>query len=112
MNKIFLIAALSVLMSLDMAQAKTTFLPKMGNSIGSGNKTTASANNAARCYALGYTFTSASGCEELLSVCPQASTHYRYCCPRGYRYTIEQCQAMGKVAIATDVKTCDYYKCE
>ena len=112
MKKVIVALVLCTLMSLNTANAKTTFLPKVGNSIGTRNTTSASANNAARCVSTGYTFTSMSGCGELLDVCPQAPTHFRYCCPQGYRYTLEQCQAMGKVSVGTDAPNCDYYKCE
>ena len=112
MKKVFVTIVLSLLVSLSTAQAKTTFLPKAGNSIGSGRKVYSNANNAARCNSLGYIYTNTSGCGELLDVCPNATGYYHSCCPRGYRFTLEQCQAMGKLPVATEVKTCDYYACE
>lgn len=67
-------------------------------------------DNAQRCNAEGYTYTSCASDMLLADPCPYDSSYYANCCPDTYRYTASECQAMGK---DPGVYSCGgYYKCE
>ena len=106
--KKFLLVSLSLawICCATAADAKVVFLAdpnaKVAVSAGSGS----SNNNGGSCSSEGYTYTAANCSNGLAMPCPSDNTHFKICCPSGYKHTKEECVSN----ISTD-NCYGYYKC-
>ena len=86
--------------------AGVVFLPNSSESVGQR-----AANDPTDCVSQGYDKTSCAN-GALAEGCPsegQHPTHYRVCCPDGYKYTIDQCPDIG---LRSTDNCHGYYRCD
>lgn len=85
-------------------QAKVVFLPNDRASVGTQG------TGGQGCVDEGFRETSATCDGELLDVCSSNGAYFKFCCPRGYKHTKEECVSNAKPLSGDHCH--GYYKCD
>ena len=90
------------------ANARVDFLPSLGGS--SHKNPTPTMSSEEWCKSQGYVFKVCGAGQKALEECPKKKKFYKYCCPKDYLFSKEECLERG-LSYSSD-KCGPYYKCE
>ena len=76
------------------ANAGVTFLPNASGNVGTNSKGHQLSNDQ-KCKNAGYRQSKCPSSQNGVSQCPYDSSYYKYCCPKEYQFTVNECIKNG-----------------